>query len=104
MVVRSRVKKALIDGADLTITEAAEALGIGRISLSKIINGRSGISPEMAVRLSIALNTSSQMWLSMQDAYDLWQVEKYKEKLVKQIFPICTSYKVVTNNDITLNR
>jgi addiction module HigA family antidote len=82
------VKKALIDGANLNVTEAAKLLGVGRVSLSKIINGHSGISPEMAVRLSIALNTSSKMWLSMQDTYDLWQVEKYKSKLIKQIFPI----------------
>jgi addiction module HigA family antidote len=82
------VKKTLIDGANLNVTEAAKLLGVGRVSLSKIINGHSGISPEMAVRLSIALNTSSKMWLSMQDTYDLWQVEKYKSKLVKQIFPI----------------
>lgn len=82
------VKKALIDGAKLNITEAAKVLGIGRVSLSKIINGHSGISPEMAVRLSIALNTSSKMWLGMQDTYDLWQVEKYKSKLAKQVHPI----------------
>lgn len=82
------VKKTLIDGAGLSITEAAKKLGIGRVALSKIINGRAGISPEMAVRLSIALNTSSKMWLSMQDSYDLWQVEKYKSTLIKQIHPI----------------
>ena len=82
------VKKALIDGTKLNITEAAKALGVGRVSLSKIINGHAGISPEMAVRLSIALNTSSKMWLSMQDAYDLWQIEKYKTTLMKQVLPV----------------
>ncbi len=82
------VKKMLIDNTNLTITGAAAALGIGRVSLSKIINGHSGISPEMAVRLSIALNTSSKMWLGMQEAYDLWQAEKYRSKLTKQIHPI----------------
>lgn len=92
------VKKILIDGANLSITEAAKVLGVGRVTLSKIINGRSGISPEMAVRLSIALNTSSKMWLSMQDAYDLWQVEKYKSKLAKQIFPIAQLYRSTLNN------
>lgn len=89
------VKKALIDGAKLTITEAAKVLGIGRVSLSRIINGRSGISAEMAVRLSIALNTSSKMWLNMQDTYDLWLVEKYKSKLKKQIHPLKRPHKSV---------
>ena len=56
-------------------------LGVGRVTLSKLINGQSGISPEMAVRLSIALNTSSEMWLSMQTTYDLWQAEQKRKKL-----------------------
>lgn len=92
------VKKALIDGANLSITEAAEILGIGRVSLSKIINGHSGISPEMAVRLSIALNTSSKMWLGMQESYDLWQAEKHKAKLIKQVFPIKQLHHFSSNN------
>jgi addiction module HigA family antidote len=74
------IKHALIDGAGLTVTEAAEKLGVGRVTLSKIINGKSGISPEMAVRLSIVLNTSSEMWLNMQAMYDLFQAEKKRNK------------------------
>lgn len=69
------VKQALIDGTGLTVTEAAKQLGVGRITLSKLINGKSGISPEMSVRLSIALNTSSEMWANMQTMYDLWHAE-----------------------------
>ena len=74
------VKHALIDGAGLTVTEAAKKLGVGRVTLSKIINGKSGISPEMAVRLSIILNTSSEMWLNMQAMYDLVKAEKRRKK------------------------
>ena len=48
----------------LSITEAAEALGVTRKTLSSILNGRSGISPEMAVRLSLAFGTSSESWLN----------------------------------------
>jgi len=62
----------LIDGAGLSVTEAAKALGVGRVTLSKLLNKKSGISPEMAVRLSLALNTSSEMWINMQSMYDLW--------------------------------
>jgi antitoxin HigA-1 len=75
------VKRILIDGAELSITEAANALGVGRVTLSKILNKKSGISPEMAVRLSLALNTSSEMWINMQSMYDLWQAEKKRKKL-----------------------
>lgn len=75
------VKRALIEGAHLTVTEAAKKLGVGRVTLSRLLNARAGISPEMAVRLSIALNTSSEMWINMQAIYDLWQAEKNRKKL-----------------------
>lgn len=75
------IKRMLIEGAHLSITEAAQALGVGRVTLSKLINKKSGISPEMAVRLSLALNTSSEMWVNMQAMYDLWQAEKKRKKL-----------------------
>jgi antitoxin HigA-1 len=75
------VKRALIEGAHLSVTKAARALGVGRVTLSKLINKKSGISPEMAVRLSLALNTSSEMWINMQSIYDLWLAEKKRKKL-----------------------
>lgn len=75
------VKRALIESTGLTVTKAARLLGVGRISLSKILNGKGGISAEMAVRLSITLNTSSELWLGMQTMYDLWQVECKRKSL-----------------------
>ena len=75
------VRWALIDGTGLTVTEAAKQLGVGRITLSKLINEKSGISPEMSVRLSIALNTSSEMWANMQTMYDLWHAELKRKTL-----------------------
>ena len=75
------VKRMLIDGASLSATEGSKALGVGRVTLSKLLNKKSGISPEMAVRLSLALNTSSEMWINMQSMYDLWQAEKNRKKL-----------------------
>ena len=81
------VKKALIDNTDLTITAAAEHLGVKRVTLSNLINGKSGISPEMAIRLAQALNTSAEMWASMQTAYDLAQAKEKKPKIkVKSLF------------------
>jgi addiction module HigA family antidote len=57
----------------MTITSAAKALKISRVSLSKILNANTNISAEMAIRLSQWLGTSSDVWLSMQVKYDLWQ-------------------------------
>ncbi len=82
------VKRILIKSLALTVTEAAAALGVGRITLSKIINEKSGISPQMAIRLSLYLNTSSEMWLGMQNMYDLWQAERERNKLRRVIKPL----------------
>jgi addiction module HigA family antidote len=65
----------------LTVTDAARSLGVSRKARSSILNGRAGISPEMAVRLSIAFNTSSESWLNQQVQYDLWHAEKTRKSL-----------------------
>lgn len=75
------VKRALLESTGLSVSDAANALQIGRVTLSRIINGKAGISPEMAVRLSLALGTSSELWLNMQTMYDLSQAEKKRKKL-----------------------
>ncbi|MCX8745197.1 HigA family addiction module antidote protein [Snodgrassella sp. B3882] len=63
---------------ETNISEAAKHLGITRVTLSRIINGKAGISAEMAVRLSILLNTTPQFWLNMQVNYDLWKALQKK--------------------------
>ena len=63
----------------LTVTEAAAGLGVSRSTLSAILNGRGSITPEMAVRLSIAFGTSAESWLTQQVQYDLWQIEKQRD-------------------------
>lgn len=71
----------------LSITRAAEALGVSRKTLSAILNGRTGISPEMAIRLSIAFDTSAESWLNQQSQYDLWQVrQKQREIKVERLY------------------
>jgi antitoxin HigA-1 len=70
------LRELCIEPLDLTITETAEALGVSRKTLSAILNGRAGISPEMAIRLSKAFGTSAESWLNQQMQYDLWQAEK----------------------------
>lgn len=65
----------------LSVTEAAAGLGVSRKTVSAILNGRAGISPEMAVRLSIAFKTSAESWLNQQLQYDLWRAEKLRKTL-----------------------
>jgi len=70
-----------LEPLNLSVTDAATALGVSRKTLSAILNGRAGISPEMAVRLSIAFKTSAESWLSQQVQYDLWRAEKRRKSL-----------------------
>ena len=75
------LRELCIQPLGLSVTEAAQALGVSRKTLSSILNGRSGISPEMAVRLSIAFNTTSESWLQQQLQYDLAQAELKRRSL-----------------------
>ena len=65
----------------LTVTEAARALGVSRKTLSSILNCRAGISPEMAVRLSIAFGTTAESWLGQQVQFDLAKAETKRRSL-----------------------
>lgn len=70
-----------IEPLGLTITEAANELGVSRFTLSELVNGRRGISPEMAVRLSKAFGASAESWLAQQAQYDLAQVKTDRIKV-----------------------
>ena len=77
-----KILRALcLEPLNLTVTEAARSLGISRTTVSRILNGRAGISPEMAVRLSIAFDTSAESWLNQQLQYDLWHAERARKRL-----------------------
>ncbi|MBM4122789.1 MAG: HigA family addiction module antidote protein [Nitrospira sp.] len=75
------LKKLCLEPLGLSVTQAAKALGVSRKTLSGILNGRAGISPEMAVRLSIAFDTTAESWLNQQVQYDLRQAERRRKKL-----------------------
>ena len=75
------LRQLCLEPLNLTVTRAARSLGVSRKTLSSILNGRAGISPEMAVRLSIAFNTSAESWLNQQVQYDLWHAEKNRKSL-----------------------
>ena len=75
------IRELCLEPLGLSVTEAAEGLGVSRKTLSAILNGRAGISPEMALRLSIAFDTSPESWLNQQTQYDLWLARKDAKRL-----------------------
>ena len=79
------LKEEVIGAAGITIAEAARQLRISRVTLSRILNGKSAITAAMALRLSIWLKTSPDVWMNLQTQYDLWCA---KQKMVYDIIPI----------------
>lgn len=75
----------------LSITEAAEQLGVARVTLSRMLNGRAGISPEMALRIEAWLGAErggeARLWLAEQSAYDVWQAEQKFKKTPMHVHP-----------------
>jgi len=70
------LKRHYIDPLSLTISGIAKDLGVSRKAVSKIVNERCSISPDMALRLSKAFNTTPELWLNLQAKYDLWMAEQ----------------------------
>jgi addiction module HigA family antidote len=68
---------------EMTVAEAATRLGVTRAHLSRILNGRAGVSASMSLRLSAALGSSPEFWLKMQMQHDLWQARKKKQPKIR---------------------
>lgn len=68
----------------LTITDAAKNLGVTRKTLSELVNGKSSLSPEMAVRVAAATDTSPESWIAMQTKLDVWRAQKTKPKGIRR--------------------
>ena len=75
------IKGLWLDPLDASITDAAQAMGVSRKTLSKIVNGRGRVTLVIALRLSVALGSSAESWLGHQAAYDLWEVVQHKDTL-----------------------
>jgi addiction module HigA family antidote len=75
------LRSGYLEPLDLSVTRAAEILGVTRQALNNVVSGRSAVSAEMAVRLAKAFGTSAKLWLCLQGAYDLAQVEKSRIKV-----------------------
>jgi len=84
--------KALRDGVlaecGVTVTELARRLGVTRVALSRVLNGKAAVSAEMAVRLAAALGGSAESWLHMQASYDLWHAQRALKHAVSRITPL----------------
>lgn len=71
--------------AAVPVTKFADHLGVSRVTMSRLLNGTSGVSAEMALKLSEALGTSPELWLNLQTQYDLWLASKAKRKKVPRL-------------------
>lgn len=76
------VLKDALENTPITITEFAKHLSVARVTLSRVLNGRAGITAEMSIRISEAFNQSPDLWFKMQNTYDFWQATKVKQKKV----------------------
>ena len=79
--------KHSIEASGLSLTDAAKRLGVTRQTLSRVINGRTALSPEMAVRVSKAFGSTVEHWMRMQLAYDLVAVEERAKTIKVKRFP-----------------
>jgi addiction module HigA family antidote len=75
------VRHACLEPLGLSVTDGAKLLGVTRQALNNVINGKSGISPEMAIRLTKAFGSTAETWLRMQLAYDLAQARKNEHRI-----------------------
>lgn len=79
------LKDGVFTGSKLTIKQFAEQIGVTRAALSRVLNGRAAISPDMALRLADALGGSPESWLHMQANYDLWLARQKPRKEIARL-------------------
>ena len=80
------LKGLYLEPLELSVTDAAKGLGVTRKTLSQLINGHQSVSPDMALRLSEAFNTTPQLWLNMQQNFDLRRAEQQERNYTIQHF------------------
>jgi len=77
------LKEMYLKPLKLSVTATAKALGVTRQALSELVNGKTGVSAEMALRLAKAFDTSPELWINLQSQYDLWRAKHINLRLVK---------------------
>lgn len=76
------IKVMVFDPMDLSVTEAAERLAMSRVALSRVLNGKAGISPDLAIRLEMAGVSTAAFWMGLQSSYDLWLARQREQPTV----------------------
>lgn len=79
------LKDTVFDPLELSVTEAADRLAMSRVALSRVLNGKAGISPDLAVRLEMAGVSSARFWMTLQANYDLWCARQHKQPPVRPL-------------------
>lgn len=82
------LKDGVFGEGSISVTDAAAALGVTRVSLSRVLNGKAGVSAEMAVRLGKWLGTGPETWINLQAQYDLWKAEQALRRQIAKIPPL----------------
>jgi addiction module HigA family antidote len=82
------LRDGVFTDSQVSVTEFASRIGVTRVALSRVLNGKAGISADMALGLAAALGGSGQSWLHMQANFDLWNAEKSLKKVVSKIKPL----------------
>ncbi len=81
------LKEDVVAPLGLSVTEAADRLAMSRVALSRVLNGKAAISPDLALRLEQAGVSTAQAWLAMQANYDLWQAMQHEQPAVRPLQP-----------------
>jgi addiction module HigA family antidote len=79
------LKETVFDPLELSVTEAAERLAMSRVALSRVLNGKAGISPDLAVRLEMAGVSTARFWMTLQTNYDLWCARQHEQPPVRPL-------------------
>ena len=77
-----------LEGLGITLTDFADSIGVSRKAISAIVNGHKRVTPEMALRFAKAFNTTPELWLNLQQTYDLWMARQSIEAEISSIHPL----------------
>ena len=87
----AHVRLMCLEPLNLSVTQGARALGVTRQTLSALVNGKAGVSPEMALRLSKAFGSTPRHWMQLQLNYDLWQAEQHSAEIAVSRYELVTA-------------
>lgn len=80
----------------VTVSDAAEKLGVNRVTLSRVLSGASGVSADMSYRLAAGFGTSAEFWLNLQKQFDLWEASKIKRPKIKPIHEVAMAARKIS--------